>query len=153
MHRIVLAASLALAASPALAERPADILARLRGTPSTNAGALGSDFPQQYVNAYRCASPPVVVFPSPCWRPCAAPLPGTIVRVGIDAGPISIGGVYTTGATGIVTCPAAGLGTTTTTTTTIVTTTTTTVTSGGAGVVLAQPQPQPPVACRVLARP
>lgn len=146
MNRLLTAAAcLALLASPALAERPADVLARLRGTPSTSAGPLGSDFPQQYVNAYRWAAPPVVV-QGPGYG-CARP-PG-IVRVGIDAGPVRIGGVFTTGSVGVVTCPAAGFGTTTTT----VTTTTTTVTTSGPGVViLAQPSaPAPAPTRRVLA--
>lgn len=147
MSRLLTAACLALLASPALAERPADILARLRGTPSTSAGPLGSDFPKQYVDAYRWARPPVVAYPVAGYASCARPT--GIVRVGVHAGPVSVGGVFTTGAVGVVTCPAAGFGTTTT----VVTTTTTTVTTSGPGVViLAQPAPPAPApARRVLA--
>jgi hypothetical protein len=134
MRAFVFASALVLAAisaTTAMAERPADILARLRGTTSTNSGALGSDAPQQYQDMYRWVPPPpVFVFqpgrPVVILRP--APSPGCGV-VGI-ACPMPGGITTTTTTTTTTTLPVAGVTTTTTTTTT------------SAGRVLAPAQPR-----------
>ena len=118
----LLAALLALPAT-LRAERPADVLARLRGAPSTNAGALGSAFPQQHVEAYRCVPRLVIVYPG--LRPLST------LSVNVGAGPVTVGGSITTLGPGLATvaCPAPGWPTTTTLTT--VTTTTVVTTSDG----------------------
>jgi len=143
-----------LAASPALAERPADTLARLRGTPSTNSGALGSAFPQQYVEAYRYTPwRPILFAPQP--QPIGhgygyGYAPSSVISVGVHAGPVFVGGVFANGG-GVshVTCPAPGYPTTTVTTTTV---TTTTVTGGG-GVVLAPVLRDEPRRTRIIRAP
>ena len=141
-----------LAASPALAERPADTLARLRGTPSTNSGALGSAFPQQYVEAYRYTPwRPILFAPQPQfigYGPGCAP--SSTISVGVQAGPVFVGGVFVSGG-GVshVACPAPGYPTTTVTTTTV---TTTTVTGGG-GVVLAPVLRDEPRQTRIVRAP
>ncbi len=123
---IALSACLLLAAVSASAERPADMLARMRGVPSTNSGPLGSAFPAQYVEAYAFTPrrPVLVVLP-----PAGGCRPPGLVT--------SLGG-FTRASLG---CPAPGLGLPGTTVTTVTTTTTvTTVTSGDAGgIVLAAP--------------
>lgn len=151
MRLVFVGLSALLVALPALAERPADTLARMRGTPSTNAGALGSAFPQQYVDAYRYATPPPVYILAPPPRIVHGCGPGSTLRIGVDAGPVSIGGVYSSGGgVSSVHCPAPGHPTTIVTTTT---TTTTVVTSGDTSRVLAAPAPAPePRTRRVIAQ-
>lgn len=139
MRLLAILAALALAL-PALAERPADVLAKLRGAPSTNAGALGSAFPQQYVDAYRDAyPPPVIVFaPRPSHLPTCGPHDSWSLRV--DAGPVTLTGTHASGG-GVsrVACPAPGWPTTI-----ITTTTTTTITSSGGSLDGAPPPPAAP---------
>ena len=126
MMRILAAAvSLLMLALPARAERPADMLARMRGVPSTNSGPLGSAFPAQYVEAYAFTPrrPCLVLAPT---RSCATP-------------PITLAGTQWGSS---ITCPARGPEPAVTVTTTTVTTTT--VTLGGPGVIiLAGPTPPP----------
>lgn len=87
---LALASLTSSVALPCLAERPADQLARMRGTSSQHTGALGSAFPQQHVEAYEFTPCRPAFFPRP---PCdgravvTCPAAGGIATLAVTGSP------------------------------------------------------------------